>query len=296
MKSINQRITVSAENPLAMVPGLQLEELVFLRDELEKLIKQKQQGGQAAFCVDMPELAHASEPVVAFSKSTEEEIARKKKNVELPSKGHAAAVGKDRVPMAIIDFETTGLSPGEGARATEIAAVIWQKGRVARRYQSLMNAGVYVPSFITSLTGITNDMVRSAPSASKVMNEVADFVGDLPLIAHNASFDRKFWDAELALIGRTRRQEFACSMLTARRVYPKSPNHKLGTLAAFAELPSTGKAHRALADAEMTVNLLCHMEATLVEKFQIQHLSHAMLRALQKTNVSNVHACLKKFI
>ena len=111
--------------------------------------------------------------------------------------------------LAIIDFETTGLSPNEGARATEIAAIILQGGRIVRRYQSLMNAGVRIPFFITDLTGITNEMVRNAPSSAKVMREVADFVGGLPLVAHNASFDRKFWDAELAVVRRTRQQEFA---------------------------------------------------------------------------------------
>ncbi|MBF0460742.1 MAG: 3'-5' exonuclease [Magnetococcales bacterium] len=197
--------------------------------------------------------------------------------------------------LAIIDFETTGLSPNVGARATEIAAVVVQGGRMVRHYQSLMNAGVWIPAFITSLTGITNEMVRTAPPAAQVMGEVADFVGDLPLVAHNASFDRKFWDAELALARRTRPQEFACTMLAARRVYPTAPNHKLGTLATFARLPATGQAHRALADAEMTAHLLWHMEATLAERFQIPHLSHALLRVLQRAKVADLRACLTKW-
>ncbi|GAB0056958.1 DNA polymerase III PolC-type [Candidatus Magnetaquicoccaceae bacterium FCR-1] len=198
--------------------------------------------------------------------------------------------------LAIIDFETTGLSPGEGARATEIAAVVLENGQIVRHYQSLMNAGVRVPFFITNLTGITNEMVRCAPPAAKVMQEVADFVGDLPLVAHNASFDRKFWDAELSRVGRTRQQEFACTMLVARRVYPTAPNHKLGTLAAFARLPDTGKAHRAMADTEMTAHLLCHMEETLIQRFQIGHLSHALLRVLQRVKVADLQSTIRKLI
>ncbi|MBF0211974.1 MAG: 3'-5' exonuclease [Magnetococcales bacterium] len=198
--------------------------------------------------------------------------------------------------LAVIDFETTGLSPGEGARATEIAVIVLEQGRTARHYQSLMNAGVRIPAFITALTGISNDMVRRAPPAAQVMQEVADFVGDLPLVAHNASFDRKFWDAELALIRRERPQEFACSMLVARRIYPEAPNHKLGTLATFARLPETGKAHRALADAEMTAHLLRHMEETLKQRFQIPQLSHALLRALQQAKASNLQPALKPFL
>ncbi|MBF0145598.1 MAG: 3'-5' exonuclease [Magnetococcales bacterium] len=197
--------------------------------------------------------------------------------------------------MAIIDFETTGLSPQSGERATEIAAVVVQDGRIVRQYQSLMNAGIRIPAFITQLTGITNHMVQQAPSAAKVMGEVAEFVGDLPLVAHNASFDRKFWDAELARIGRTRPQEFACTMLAARRVYPTAPNHKLETLARFMALPDTGKAHRAMADATMTAHLLCHMETTLMQRFRIAHLSHPLLRALQRAKKSDVQACLNPF-
>lgn len=132
--------------------------------------------------------------------------------------------------VAVIDFETTGLSPAQGDRATEIAAVILEEGRVVDRYQSLMNAGIRIPSFIESLTGITNAMIRSAPSAAQVMNEVASFVGDIPLVAHNGSFDSRFWDAELALINQRRHQEFACSLLLARRILPQAPSHKLGIL------------------------------------------------------------------
>ena len=298
------KITKELENPLAVLPNLEFEELVALRDDLEKLINQKQQDGQEEMYANMLELARAAgfksvEECVKLSHG--ESPSRKDKEVK-PSPQHlsenveSAQTGNEKASLAIIDFETTGLSPNEGARATEIAAVIWQDGRIVRHYQSLLNAGVSVPYFITSLTGITNDMVRRAPSAAQVMCEVADFVGDLPLVAHNASFDRKFWDAELALIGRTRQQEFACSMLVARRIYPNSPNHKLGTLATFAKLPSTGKAHRAMADVELTAHLLCHMEATLAQRFQIPYISHELLRSLQKAKVSNIQTCLKKFM
>ena len=69
--------------------------------------------------------------------------------------------------LAVIDFETTGISPGQGARATEVAIVLVQDGRIVDRYQSLVNAGVYVPPFITQLTGISNAMVAAAPPAGR---------------------------------------------------------------------------------------------------------------------------------
>lgn len=194
--------------------------------------------------------------------------------------------------VAVIDFETTGLSPAQGDRATEIAAVILEGGQVVDRYQSLMNAGIRIPSYIESLTGITNAMIRSAPSAAEVMNEVACFLGDIPLVAHNASFDSKFWDAELALIKQRRRQEFACSLLLARRILPQAPSHKLGDLIQFADLPRAGRAHRALADAEMAASLLQHLEEQLCSRFKVTQVSHELLRRIQSVPKAKLEQCI----
>jgi DNA polymerase-3 subunit epsilon len=186
--------------------------------------------------------------------------------------------------IAVIDFETTGISPECGARATEIAAVLVRDGRIVDRYQSLMNAGAWVSPFIEGLTGISNAMVRAAPPAAKVMREVAEFVGGHPMAAHNASFDRKFWDAELARAGRARTQEFACTMLLARRLFPQAPNHKLGTLVEFARLPVAGRYHRALADAEMAASLLVRLEEELARRFRVGAVTHALLREIQRAS------------
>ena len=196
--------------------------------------------------------------------------------------------------VAVIDFETTGLSPAMGDRATEIAAVILQDGKVVDRYQSLMNAGVRIPSFITSLTGISTAMVREAPTAAQVMQEVAEFVGDYPLVAHNASFDCKFWDAELARVNRVRRQEFACSLLLARRLLPHAPSHRLGALVDFASLPVAGRAHRALADAEMAASLLLHLENELRMRHALADVSHGLLRQIQRVSKNQVDKWLER--
>jgi len=197
--------------------------------------------------------------------------------------------------MAIIDFETTGLSPKDGARATEIAAVIVQDTKIVGRYQSLMNAGVTVPTFITELTGITNLMVRSAPSSSQVMQEVLEFVGRLPIVAHNASFDKKFFEYECLLAGKTPSNQFVCSMLVSRRLFPTSPNHKLGTLVRALNITKTGDFHRALSDAEMTAELLLKFGEHLKKDYGIDYPTHALLRKLQKTKYSDVHKTLKNF-
>ncbi|MBC3206637.1 3'-5' exonuclease [Pseudomonas sp. SWRI111] len=197
--------------------------------------------------------------------------------------------------IAVIDFETTGLSPNSSCRATEIAVVMLENGRIVERYQSLMNAGVRVPAFIEQLTGISNAMLRTAPPAERVMEEVNEFVGCTPLLAHNASFDQKFWDFELGRIKRTRLQNFACSLLLARRLMPAAPNHKLGTLTTFARLPHTGQAHRAMADAEMAANLMAHLADELRSKHGVRELNHDLLCKLQKVPAAKVGEHLQRY-
>lgn len=196
--------------------------------------------------------------------------------------------------IAVIDFETTGISPGANCRATEVAVVMLERGRIVERFQSLMNAGVPVPAFVAGLTGITTAMLRSAPPVARVMNEVAEFVGDTPMLAHNASFDQKFWDYELAQIGRSRSQRFACSMLLARRLMPAAPNHKLGTLTRWAGLPDTGTAHRAMADAEMAANLAQHLAGQLREQ-GVSAVSHQLFCSLQKVPAAKIAEALKTY-
>lgn len=196
--------------------------------------------------------------------------------------------------VAVIDFETTGLSPAMGDRATEVGVVIVDDGRIVDRYQSLMNAGAHIPPFIEALTGISNAMIRKAPPAAEVMSALAEFVGDVPLVAHNASFDSKFLDAEWLRIARQRRQEFACSLLLARRIYPAAPNHKLGTLVGHLDLPSAARHHRALADAEMAAHLWLRMVSDIKRQHGLSDVPHALLRALQKTPKAQINSCIER--
>ncbi len=197
-------------------------------------------------------------------------------------------------PVAVIDFETTGISPEQGARATEVAIVLVQEGRIVDRFQSLMNAGVAIPSFITQLTGISNAMVRAAPEAGAVIREAARFVGQAPMVAHNAAFDRKFWRAELAREGLPADQPFACTLLLSRRLYPQAPNHKLGTLVDHHGLPRTGAAHRALADAEMAAQLLIRIQHDLQAHPLGSEIDHGLLMAVQQCPRQAVSALLSR--
>ena len=100
------------------------------------------------------------------------------------------------------------------------------------------------------------------------------------LIAHNASFDRRFLDAELTRIGRDYTGEFACSMLAARRVYRDAPDHKLGTLVAWNGIPNNGTFHRALADAEMTAGLWLGMLRDITARHEFANIPFALMQEL----------------
>lgn len=201
------------------------------------------------------------------------------------------------MPIAVIDFETTGSSPGQGARATEIAAVLVEGDRIVGQYQSLMHSGAWVPPFIEQLTGISNEMLADAPPAEHVMHEVLHFTAGCPLVAHNAAFDRAFWRAEARRAGRDDAGDasFACTVRLSRRLFPQAPNHRLGTLAAWHRLPDGGRAHRALADATTTAHLLMRLRDALASQLGLaapDDVDHALLCTVQTWPVGRMAQAL----
>ena len=195
--------------------------------------------------------------------------------------------------VAVLDFETTGLSPNYGDRATEIAIALVRDGQVVDRFQSLMNAGRRIPAEVIQITGITNAMIASAPPVAKVMRDAAKFFGNTPVVAHNASFDRKFWDAELAHLSMATAIVFACTMLLSRRLYPNASNHRLSTLVQLLGLPKSGRAHRAMVDAEMTSHLWCRIQRDLSETYGVQLVNHELLTRVQKVSRIKIPSMLQ---
>lgn len=191
--------------------------------------------------------------------------------------------------IAVIDFETTGLGPGGGGRATEIAAVLVRGGEIVDRFSSLMNSGAWVPPYIESLTGISNEMLADAPDSADVMRELADFTAGCPLVAHNASFDRGFWQAEMSRAGiePDPAHEFACTVLLSRRLWPEAGSHALGEITRFHGIAFSGRAHRAMADALVTAELLLKVKAEIARRFALDlghvEVDHALLAELQRT-------------
>jgi len=196
--------------------------------------------------------------------------------------------------VVVFDFETSGLSPEQGDRAIEIGAVRLVEDQIVERFQSLMNAGFRINPFIEDLTGISNTMVQEAPPAAEVMAQFFRFIGDSPLVAHNAAFDGRFLDAELALMGLRRQQDIACSLLVARRLYPAALDHRLQTLIHYHGLPTSGTFHRALADAEMTAHLWRQMGYDVASTCGLSSVPFAVLQGLTRVGKKQVATYLQR--
>jgi DNA polymerase-3 subunit epsilon len=188
----------------------------------------------------------------------------------------------------VIDFETTGLSPGQD-RAIEVAAVLIEKGKIRDRFQSLMNPGKRVSSFIENYTGISNEMLKDAPENKKAIRELLSFVGKTPLVAHNASFDRRFLEYEAHKAGKPFDVQMACSLLVSRRIYEEAPNFKLQTLVELHHLTVSGKFHRALADAEMTAHLWLKMKQDIQKIYNLREVTFDFMHTFGKTPKAKLH-------
>lgn len=200
----------------------------------------------------------------------------------------------DANTVIVLDFETTGLSPAYGDRVIEIGAVRIEGGEITGKFQELMNPCRNVSGFIEGLTGISNAMLKDAPPCEDVMYKFADFIEGYNLVAHNASFDKGFLDAELGRIDRAYTGGFACSMLAARRIYPEAENHKLETLVRHLKLPSDGGFHRALYDSEMTAQLWLTMLEDIGRWYNVEYTSFALIQKLTRTSRFAVRRLLEK--
>ena len=152
-----------------------------------------------------------------------------------------------------LDFETTGFSDKTDC-VTEIGAVKVLDGEITQRFSTLVDPGRPIPAQVVALTGISNDMVAGQPRIGEILPVFLGFLGDLPLVAHNAKFDGKFLTRDLLVIGRKIENPMADTLQIARRVCPGLPTYKLGYLTEYFSIPLRD-AHRAWCDAEATALL-----------------------------------------
>jgi len=165
------------------------------------------------------------------------------------------------VPFVVFDLETSGAAPSTGAAITEIGALKVLGGEIIGEFQSFVDPGHYLPDFITSLTGITDEMLAGAPTIDQVLPTFLDFLGpahETVLVAHNAPFDISFMKAAASTHSyQWPTYSVVDTARVARYVLDRDevPNCKLSTLAPFFGSP-TSPNHRALDDARATVDVL----------------------------------------
>ena len=161
----------------------------------------------------------------------------------------------------VIDIETTGLAKYYH-KITEIAAVKLNKGKIKGKFQSLINPETHIPSFITRLTGIDDEMVKDAPLIHETMPSFLKFLGDKIFVAHNASFDYGFLNhnAETGI-----ENPRLCTRKLANRLVPDLYSKKLGVLCEHFGI-NNNQAHRAMGDALATSELLNSFFKILDEK------------------------------
>jgi DNA polymerase-3 subunit epsilon len=158
--------------------------------------------------------------------------------------------------LVVLDFETTGLTPASD-RTIEVAATLLVDQEPVKTFHQLMHPGTKLPDFITSLTGITDAMLRGQPRPEDVMPRLQAFMRGLPIVAHNAAFDRGFLHAELARAGLQPENEFLCTLRLARRLLPGLPSYRLDALVDVLQVRAgkRRKFHRSLADVQHTVGI-----------------------------------------
>ncbi len=154
----------------------------------------------------------------------------------------------------VVDVETTGGRPPND-RVTEIGAVKIRHGEIIGEWSSLINPEKRIPHFITQLTGISNDMVREAPTFAEIADDFAVFMEGAIFVAHNAGFDHGFIASEFRRLERRFRHPKLCTVASMRKYYPGYASYGLANLCREFDIELVNH-HRALADARAAAALL----------------------------------------
>jgi DNA polymerase III subunit alpha, Gram-positive type len=189
--------------------------------------------------------------------------------------------------FTVIDIETTGLSKNNH-RITEIAAAKVRKGKIVDSYQTLINPQTKIPSFITKLTGINNEMVGCAPIIKEVLPSFVNFLGKDVFVAHNATFDFGFLEHNLKHYHRHELlNDKLCTRKLANRIFPELSRKRLQDLCGYLDIQNI-QAHRAMADVHATVNVFNKMKDILNSK------GVCKVNDILKFERSSIKSCLLK--
>lgn len=148
-----------------------------------------------------------------------------------------------------IDLETTGLSPIND-KIIEIGAIKYCNGEIVDTFSTLINPGISIPKRISKINNITNDMVANEPFIEDILDDIILFIGDLPLVAHNARFDINFLNANLLKNDKSHLLNKIIDTLAISRKIFNLDNNRLGTVKKHLKLNIKDE-HRALPDCQV---------------------------------------------
>ena len=169
----------------------------------------------------------------------------------------------------VFDLETTGLYPNSGDTMIEIGAVKIDNGKIVDRFDELINPGRELNEEIIKITGIDNEMLKGKRNEEDVLKDFMNWVGDLPMVAHNAKFDISFVDMAFSKYNLGSLKNTVIDTLgLSRYLESKERYHNLATLVKRYEIPwDEEKHHRADYDSEGTALIFLKM----LKKLQINN-------------------------
>lgn len=189
-----------------------------------------------------------------MSTITKDKVEKGKSLLELPEN------------FVVFDLETTGLNPKEN-EIIEIAALKVNNLRIVDRFNTLIKPNEEITEFITNLTGISNELVKDAPSIKKVIPKFITFVENNILMGHNVNFDIDFISSNLIKIEQEPlKNDFVDTLRLGRIMLKELYQHRLGDLAKFYDINTSG-AHRAMKDVEMTYEVYKNLREDAIKKY-----------------------------
>lgn len=179
-------------------------------------------------------------------------------------------------PFIVFDIETTGGNPSKNG-ITEVSALRYENGEVKDRFYTMVNPLIPIPPIVRKITGISNRTVKNAPTIEQVMPSIVEFIGDNILVSHNTIGDLKFLVHYARKVCDVEMENFfLCTHLLTEKLIPHAPDKSLKGLEAFLELNNEGRAHRAEADALVTLQLFQFLVARLIEDQKINNVGDAV--------------------
>ncbi len=167
---------------------------------------------------------------------------------------------------SVIDIETNG-----GHKITEISILVYNGTKVVDEFTSLVNPECNIPYYITTLTGINDAMVASAPKFYEIAKKVLEITENTIFVAHNVNFDYTIIQKEFKALGASFKRKKLCTIRLSRKIIPGLQSYSLGKLCTSLNIPISNR-HRAKGDAEATVILLEMLlekdtDRTIIETF-----------------------------